>query len=275
MTEAPESIVLREPLDIFAHFDALDDAAIVDEMEGKLASSAVYHFNQDGKELWGLGKVGVDWCANELAKKGYIIRDEELQYQQDPTDSSFILFSAKVGKYFVDKSGLEAKVDSAIGTKRQWTKLKRRDGSIITDTFWFEKGSQKAIRNARMRLIPEETKAAIITAAKSGGRVREVKGSAASEVRGQGAQTTGDGEGQPSPAPPSPGLSKFYLLKEIGAEKDRVGADRYYALLKNGNFSHADEVPPERRTRLLDILCEMESDPKFEGPDEGDGPDDN
>ncbi|MCK7503223.1 MAG: hypothetical protein MZV70_03380 [Desulfobacterales bacterium] len=50
-------------------------------------------------------------------------------------------------------------------------------GRSTPDPFWFEKGSQKAIRNARMRLIPEETKAAIIAAAKgaaacarSGGR---------------------------------------------------------------------------------------------------------
>ncbi|MCK7503224.1 MAG: hypothetical protein MZV70_03385 [Desulfobacterales bacterium] len=47
-------------------------------------------------------------CATELAKKGYIIRDEELAYAQDPTDSNFILFTARVGKYFVDKSGMEA-----------------------------------------------------------------------------------------------------------------------------------------------------------------------
>jgi hypothetical protein len=53
-----------------------------------------------------------------------------------------------------------------------------------------------------------------------------------------------------------------------------VGADRYYALLKNGNFSHADEVPPERRTRLLDILREMD-DHIFDTEEEREPGDDN
>ena len=87
-----------------------------------------------------------------------------------------------------------------------------------------------------------------------------VQGSVADEGRGQGCQTMVDAEEVHSPAPPSPatsGLSKYHLLKEIGAEKARVGDERYYALLKNGNFSHADEVPPERRPRLLEILRNM------------------
>ena len=268
------ALALREPLDIFAHFDALDDEAIVNELEGRLVQSAVYHFNQQGKELWGLGKTGVDWCATELAKKGYIIRDEDLSYSQDPTDPAYILFTAKVGKYFVDKTGMEAKVDAAIGTKRQWTKLKRQDGSTLPDAFWYEKGSQKAIRNARMRLIPEETKAAIITAAKAGGRVKDVK---EAEVGGQGRQDAANvkndrrGEAStamvaPSPAPSN--LSKFYLLAEIEKEKARVGDAAYYALLKNSNFNHANEVPPERRTKLLELLTKMDDYWGGEGDDE-------
>ena len=86
------------------------------------------------------------------------------------------------------------------------------------------------------------------------------------EVGGQGRQTTGGdfvraGMGEkstptaPSPAPSN--LSKFYLLAEIEKEKDRVGDAAYYALLKNSNFNHANEVPPERRTKLLELLTKM------------------
>ncbi len=167
-------VKISEGQDIFAIFDQLDDAAIVNELEGRLVESAVYSFDQGGKQIWGLAKTGVDWCATELEKKGYIIRDEELTYTLDPTDPTYMLFTAKVGKYFAD-TNKEVKVDTAIGTKRQWTKMKRQDGSVMADTFWFEKGSQKAIRNARMRLIPEETKSTIIALAKQGGRVKEVK----------------------------------------------------------------------------------------------------
>lgn len=267
--EAVTALAVREPLDIFQHFDQLDDEAIVNELEGRLVESAVYHFNQQGKELWGLGKTGVDWCATELAKKGYIIRDEDLTYAQDPTDSNFILFTARVGKYFVDKSGMEAKVDAAIGTKRQWTKMERRDGTKTPDPFWFEKGSQKAIRNARMRLIPEETKAAIIAAAKGGGKVREVK---REELVGRGMQAgqapeRASASPSPTPAQSTTKLSKFHLLKEIGDEKDRVGDERYYGLLMNGNFKHANDVPPERRQRLLELLRAMEV-PAQEAPND-------
>jgi hypothetical protein len=255
--EEVTALAVREPLDIFQHFDHLDDEAIVNELEGRLVESAVYHFNQQGKELWGLGKTGVDWCATELAKKGYIIRDEDLNYATDPTDSNFILFTAKVGKYFVDKGGMEAKVDAAIGTKRQGIKIERRDGSRVPDPFWFEKGSQKAIRNARMRLIPEETKAAIITAAKGGGKVREVRREELEVGRGpQAGRAPERANATPSPTPAhsTTKLSKFYLLKEIEEEKKRVGDERYYALLKNANFQHANEVPPERRDALLLVL---------------------
>lgn len=251
------ALARREPLDIFAHFDALDDTAIVDELEGRLAQSAVYHFNQDGKELWGLGKVGVDWCATELAKKGYIIRDEELQYQLDPTNPDYVLFSARVGKYFVDKTGVEAKVDATIGTKRQWTKLKRRDGTLMPDPFWFEKGSMKAVRNARMRLIPEETKAAIITAARGGGKVREVRREELEVGRSQVERQPEKVEsktGQPSPAPPK---SNAFAekMKEFNAAKEALGSDAYHTILGARGHEHANEI--KSFVEMDAVLAEM------------------
>lgn len=276
-----EAIVLREPLDIFAQFDRLDDVAIVDEMEGRLVDSAVYHFNQQGKELWGLAKTGVDWCATELSKKGYILRDEELNYSQDPTDPTYILFTAKVGKYFVDKTGAEAKVDSTFGTKRQWTKMARRDGTTAVDPFWFEKGSQKAIRNARMRLIPEETKAAIISLAKSGGRVREVK---QEELGGQGARPSGgrsgDEKSSPLPAPaqptsPAPSKKTFWtgmvtletvngpkLCKctdahhEFGLLGKALGKDVYRAVLEGicPDYHKFDDIPRDMVPEIYETL---------------------
>jgi len=95
------------------------------------------------------------------------------------------------------------------------------------------------------------------------------EGSEAKEGPGQGCQTTGgfykagiDNEPtpvSPSPAPaPSPAPpqapSKFYLLKEIEAEKSRVGDDAYYTLLLSRGFKHANEVPADRRANLLDKL---------------------
>ena len=77
---------------------------------------------------------------------------------------------------------------------------------------------------------------------------------------GQGAKTTGGGESHPTPTPPTPlnpPRGKFYLLKEIGAEKERVSPSVYYDLLMSRGFKHADEVPVDRRDALLAVLRGM------------------
>jgi len=53
--------------------------------------------------------------------------------------------------------------------------LKRRsDGKLVTNKFWFEQGSIKALRNAKSRLIPDDIKAKVLAYAKSKGKVKEV-----------------------------------------------------------------------------------------------------
>jgi len=104
------------------------------------------------------------------------LREDDVRHEIDPTNSQYVLFTAKVSKHLIDKGGDEAMVESAIGTKRQWTRmLKKGEDAPVVDPFWFEKGSIKALRNAKQRLIPEEIKAKIITFAKKEGKVREVK----------------------------------------------------------------------------------------------------
>ena len=62
-----------------------------------------------------------------------------------------------------------------------------------------------------------------------------------------------------SPAPPSntPSPGKFHLLKDIKAERVRVGDESYYELLMSRGFKHADEVPVEKRASLLNKLREI------------------
>jgi len=170
------AIVQGQGVDIFQRFDALDDKIIIEELENRVIDKWVYHFKPKGApEVWGLGKAGIDGCARELSKEGIALREEEVKVQVDPTNAQYVLFTARVAKHFVDKQGEEAMVESAIGTKRQWTRMLLRDGNTQVDPFWYEKGSIKALRNAKSRLIPEELKAQIITFAKKEGKVREVK----------------------------------------------------------------------------------------------------
>lgn len=221
----------RAPLDIFSQMDKLDDEAILSELEGRLTEVAVYHFDQGGKELWGLSKVGVDWAANELAKKGYILRDETIDYQIDPTDSGFILFWSRVGKYFVAKDGTTAQVDAAIGTKRQALKMAKRDGSMVPDPFWFEKGSMKAIRNARIRLIPEQTKAGIIALAKEAGRVKSLI--------------------NPNTTPPPVAFDYKRAYDGFAKIKTVIGDEEYYKIITGWKLNHINECKDPETLRQI------------------------
>ena len=172
-------------LDIFERFDALDDNVIIGELEQRVADKWVYHFRpKNAPEVWGLGKAGVDGCAVEMAKKGVALREEGVKHEIDPTNSQYVLFIAIVSKHVVDKTGAEATLEAVIGTKRQWTRMLLKDGkTVVPDPFWFEKGTQKAIRNAKFRLIPEEIKSKIIAFAKKEGKVKDVKDNGAPAIR--------------------------------------------------------------------------------------------
>jgi len=164
-----------ESQDIFEKFEQLDDKIILAELENRVLDEWVYHFVQDGKDIWGIGKAGIDGCTKEMGKIGIALREDWVKIEIDPTHPEFVLFIACVSKHFVDKGG-EAMVESAIGTKRQWIKIKRRtDGKVVANKFWFEQGSIKALRNAKSRLIPEDIKAKIIAYAKQHKKVRKIE----------------------------------------------------------------------------------------------------
>jgi hypothetical protein len=155
------------PKDPFDVIEALDDDLIMAEIKGRIVDAWVYHFkDENGREQWGLSKVGVDAACSELAKRGQVIRELEIHHDVDPTDKEFILFTAKAGRYAVARDGREVLLDTAFGTKRQSTRIQKRDGSSAYNTFWFEHGSAKALRNARNRLISEDMRASIIAFAR-------------------------------------------------------------------------------------------------------------
>ena len=155
--------------------DRMDDNIIEAELENRIIDTWVYSFTgSDGRQQTGLSKVGVDASCTEMAKQGNVIREGKVEYKRDPTNSEFMLFQGLATRYFIDHEGNEVEMESVNGTKRQWIKMKLRDGSIMDDPFWFEKGAMKALRNARARLIPEEIRTKIITLAKDKGRIKNI-----------------------------------------------------------------------------------------------------
>ena len=163
MTET-KALVKSDP---FYLMDRLDDKAIVAELEGRLPDVLTYHFNDGKQEIWGLSKPGVDECKTELAKKGEVLRELEMHWDDKEKEA---FFTVKAARYAVSGEK-EVLLDTAIGVKRQ---AKFYAGSGY-NTFWFEQGAMKACRNACYRLIPETIKQAVIEYAKKQGRVHEVK----------------------------------------------------------------------------------------------------
>ena len=137
-------------------------------------------FKQKGHDIWGLAKEGVDQCAIAMGNKGIALREGKVTFEMDPTSPEHVIFTAVVSKHLVDKAGQEAMVEQTIGVKRQslMRKITKQDGyEMVSNEFWAEQGAMKAIRNAKMRLIPEEIKSLVIAnAKKSEGKVRSFQG---------------------------------------------------------------------------------------------------
>ena len=168
--------------DPFQAMDSLDDEAIMAEIEGRVVDKWVYHFpssetDDDGqrKEVWGLSKVGVDQAALEMARSGEVLREEDVEWTTDPTDSKYVLFKAFAKRVAVSKDGKEVILDQVVGVKRQCLFfVKYGKISQKQNAFWFEQGSMKAMRNARSRLISEEVRSKIMALAKDKGKVKKV-----------------------------------------------------------------------------------------------------
>src|SRR3990170_6336586 len=161
---------------VFAIMDSLDDDLVIAEIEKRVVDTWVYHFPaKEGPEIWGLSKKGVDQALEELEKQGLVFEEDFCSVVLDPSDSDYLLFSAKVNKYRYDRNLNRIHLGSLTGYKRQWIREKRKDGSLTTDRFYFEKGCAKALRNAKSRAISVELESKIIAFAKDKGKVKDVE----------------------------------------------------------------------------------------------------
>lgn len=198
--------------------DRMDDDLIKQELEGKMPDVLTYHFEDKGREIWGLSKAGVDEAKAELAKKGEVLRVLDVQFVDGEKDGKFIV---KVGRYVISNAGQEVLLDTTAGFKKQDKKKKARDGREYDDPFWFESGGVKAQRNAFHSLIPKTIIQGVIEYAKQHGKVKEVKNSEHPQPEKQN-----ETQGQTS-------FSKWYEGKSPITEKQ---GKLLYARLKNKNI---------------------------------------
>lgn len=180
------------PADPFVLMDRMDDEAILAELEGLVADTLVYHYQDGGREVWGLAKAGVDEACAQLANQGYVIREQVLRYRVDERRRE-AYFCVQAARYAVFADGHEVALDTAWGAKRQPLV---GDGGRF-NPHWFEQGAMKAARNARSRLIGAELKARIIELARETGKVRDVGAGRAPAAARSG------GPHEPAPAGPA------------------------------------------------------------------------
>lgn len=148
--------IVEQAQDQFHLTDMLDEAQILSNIGArvnqKIAKALVY--NASGSDV--LSKKGIDECVNKLSEMGYVFREELVSYAPCQLSEEHYIFIGKVFLGKRDEYGNVHELRTTTGIKRQWMYYKKKnDPAKYYDEFWFEKGSQKSIRNANRTLISQ------------------------------------------------------------------------------------------------------------------------
>lgn len=156
----PSEVVITSPVDpklqMVIASELADDQIIENELMGEVMPFFVYQFNQDGNVVSGLTVKGVSEVVRRLnrdKRSGYKIRinPQYLTINRDVEyDGQKGVEVAVYAENLVDGN-------SAWGIKFEPYKIRKRDGSLISNKFALEKAISKAERNAKRKLIPEMT----------------------------------------------------------------------------------------------------------------------
>lgn len=151
---------------VFEILDLADEEQIIAEISGRVTDKYVYSFKQSGQDVTGLSYAGTNWACREFAKQGEVIRVIHKDSIVDPINPEYIVITITAQRFVVNlETNRETPLDSTFGTKRQWTKMKKRrydaqgnvvGEEIVEDPHFWEKGTSKAIRNAKQALIPTD-----------------------------------------------------------------------------------------------------------------------
>lgn len=155
-----------------ALIEEAEDADIIAAIGGKIVETWVYTFQQGGQTVVGISSKGVEAAARELAKEGEAIREIDCVLTFE--DESEARFLAKAGRYAVHADGREILLDVAVRGKRVSKAMRLQNGGTRQDDSWYEKGITKAVRNAKLALLPESVQSLIIAEAAKQGRSRNL-----------------------------------------------------------------------------------------------------
>jgi hypothetical protein len=170
---------ITDPSLPYVLFESEDDNQILAEMQGAVLDKFVYSFPQEGKDIVGLSKAGVEQACRESAnKKGEVYRIIDTPVIEE--DAEYIKVIVKAGRYKIllnNKGDFKGEIllDTSIGAKRQWKKLRQRDGKIVDNKFAYEVAISKAQRNAKMSLLPYAFITEMIKLFKKGGKEQVIQ----------------------------------------------------------------------------------------------------
>lgn len=182
VTDGLGSALVGNHSDPWLVMDGWDEAVLLRELRGEHPTNKLaYRLKTGGKTIVGLGKEGVDFCCHVMLRQGQVIRELDVEYViKGEGFEREAHFKAKAGRFAVSSTGTEMMLDTVIGTKRQPLYRERRDartpdGEPVYDLnpHWYEHGAMKALRNARLRLIPPHVREQVIALSSETGRVQE------------------------------------------------------------------------------------------------------
>jgi len=210
----------------FYLMDTEDENQIMREIQGEIIKDFVYSFKgSDGRQVTGLSKVGIDNVCREAAKQGEFFRIIGDPILSD--EGEYLRIVVKVGR-FICRDGQEIEMDSTLGTKRQWKKMKLRNGNIVPDPFYFEKGMSKAERNGKRKLLPESLIIKMVEQYRKQGRVKEVKAEVITS--------------EPNPS----------FLDHLAKAKAMLGEKKYEDIIRP--WGDPGKIPPELQEEVLNAL---------------------
>ena len=167
---------MSEELQISASEIDLGDMLDDEQVKGELKNAVLEDFVYKVRGKLRLTKKGVDWACREYAKKGEIIKViDHPKVVTDPEDVEYVLCTVLAQRSAL-ADGKEVPLDTSIGSKRQWRKMKLADeddtgngspgkpGEIVPNPYWFEHAVSKAQRNAKLSLMEADYLAKIVEA---------------------------------------------------------------------------------------------------------------
>lgn len=262
-----QASIAGEAHEAFELMELEDERLVLAELAGRVVDTYIYEpkykdgrsmLNERGDPVIGLSFSGVNWACREFARKGEAIRIvTKPEIQPDPFDAEFVIISVVAQRFAVNiETGKEVALDSSVGVKRQGSQMQKKDGTVVFDQFWAEKGTSKAQRNAKQALLPTDFVKSMIKKAlelkknPTETRSRQPGKTAAATTKPQGAAAPPPPPGQKSPAaaapPPLPGQAAKPPAGQT--QKTDLGAlrQKFWAVLKQA--TSVQGKPPDEPT---------------------------